>query len=51
MDNKKSAIEIQVLLVWALIIGIGIVLLIIIGKTTGVGQDALAKIKQILPFV
>ena len=55
MNNKKSQIAanpgISTIFWWALILGIGIVLLVILGTTTDAGRTALGNLRKIFPYV
>ena len=53
MNNKKSqmAANLGTIVRWAVIIAVGIVLLVILAKTTGLGGTTLGKIIEIFPFV
>ena len=51
MNKKSMEIGIKALLLIVLVIDIGIILIVILSQTTSVGQGALAKIKESIPFV
>ncbi len=50
MKNKKGLFGYGVIIDWAIIIGVGVLLLIILAKTTDFGREIWDKIKNIFPF-
>lgn len=50
MKSKKGDMGWETIVMWTIVIGIGVVLMVIMVKSRGVGNSAWASIKDMLSF-